>query len=137
MRDNFRFIVGGLRYTMVIALGGIVLAIVLAAARGAGAALAQPVAYGVAGFYVSFFRGTPLIVQMFLLYLALPPVGAQPRGRVRLAARRLRPGARPDGRDGRHDRARPQLRRLHDRDLPGRHPVGGGAARARPPTRSA
>ena len=32
-------------------------------------------AYGVAGFYVSFFRGTPLIVQMFLLYLALPPVG--------------------------------------------------------------
>jgi polar amino acid transport system permease protein len=24
---------------------------------------------------VSFFRGTPLIVQMFLLYLALPPVG--------------------------------------------------------------
>ena len=28
-----------------------------------------------AGFYVSFFRGTPLIVQMFLLYLALPPVG--------------------------------------------------------------
>ena len=35
----------------------------------------NPVAYGVAGFYVSFFRGTPLIVQMFLLYLALPPVG--------------------------------------------------------------
>jgi polar amino acid transport system permease protein len=33
------------------------------------------VAYGIAGFYVSFFRGTPLIVQMFLLYLALPPVG--------------------------------------------------------------
>jgi polar amino acid transport system permease protein len=33
------------------------------------------VAYGVAGFYVSFFRGTPLIVQMFLLYLALPPMG--------------------------------------------------------------
>ena len=28
------------------------------------------------GFYMSFFRGTPLIVQMFLIYLALPEVGA-------------------------------------------------------------
>ncbi|MDH4177571.1 MAG: amino acid ABC transporter permease, partial [Thermoleophilia bacterium] len=27
------------------------------------------------GFYTSFFRGTPLIVQMFLLYLALPQIG--------------------------------------------------------------
>ena len=34
----------------------------------------NPIAYGVAGFYVSFFRGTPLIVQMFLVYLALPQV---------------------------------------------------------------
>ena len=29
----------------------------------------------VAGFYTSFFRGTPLIVQLFLIYLALPQVG--------------------------------------------------------------
>jgi polar amino acid transport system permease protein len=35
----------------------------------------NPIAYGVAGFYVSFFRGTPLIVQMFLIYLALPQIG--------------------------------------------------------------
>ena len=45
-------------------------------------------AYGVSGFYVSFFRGTPLIVQMFLLYLALPPVGRNLSRRVRLAAGR-------------------------------------------------
>jgi polar amino acid transport system permease protein len=30
------------------------------------------IAQGVTGFYTSFFRGTPLIVQMFLIFLALP-----------------------------------------------------------------
>jgi polar amino acid transport system permease protein len=75
IRDNFRYILGGLRYTMVIALGGIALAIVMALLGALARISRNPVAYGVAGFYVSFFRGTPLIVQMFLLYLALPPVG--------------------------------------------------------------
>jgi polar amino acid transport system permease protein len=75
IRDNFRYILGGLRFTMVIAVEGIALAIVLALVGALARISRNPVAYGVAGFYVSFFRGTPLIVQMFLLYLALPPVG--------------------------------------------------------------
>jgi polar amino acid transport system permease protein len=75
IRDNIGYIAGGLRATMVMALGGIVLAIVLATIGALARLSANPIAYGVAGFYVSFFRGTPLIVQMFLLYLALPPVG--------------------------------------------------------------
>ena len=75
IRDNFRYIAGGLRYTMVIAVGGIVLAIVLALLGALARISHNPVPYAIAGFYVSFFRGTPLIVQMFLLYLALPPVG--------------------------------------------------------------
>jgi polar amino acid transport system permease protein len=75
IRDNIRYILGGLRYTMVIAVAGIVLAIVLALLGALARISHNAVAYGVAGFYVSFFRGTPLIVQMFLLYLALPPVG--------------------------------------------------------------
>ena len=75
MRDNFRYILGGLRYTMVIAVSGIVLAIAMALFGALARISRNPVAYAVAGFYVSFFRGTPLIVQMFLLYLALPPVG--------------------------------------------------------------
>jgi polar amino acid transport system permease protein len=75
IRDNLRYILGGLRYTMVIAVSGIVLANVLALLGALARISRNPVAYGVAGFYVSFFRGTPLIVQMFLLYLALPPVG--------------------------------------------------------------
>lgn len=75
IRDNIQYISGGLRYTMVVALGGIVIAVVLATLGALARLSRNPIAYGVAGFYVSFFRGTPLIVQMFLIYLALPPVG--------------------------------------------------------------
>ena len=48
------------------AIGGIVLAIVLALLGALARISRNPIAYGVSGFYVSFFRGTPLIVQMFL-----------------------------------------------------------------------
>ena len=76
MRDNVEFILGGVRYTLAIALGGIVLAIVLALFGALARLSSNSIAYGIAGFYVSFFRGTPLIVQMYLLYLALPQVGS-------------------------------------------------------------
>src|SRR4051794_16603049 len=75
IRDNIRYILGGLRYTLTIAVLGIALAIVLALLGALSRISRNPVAYGIAGFYVSFFRGMPLIVQMFLLYLGLPPVG--------------------------------------------------------------
>jgi polar amino acid transport system permease protein len=75
IRDNIRYIAGGLRYTLVMALGGIVIAIVLATLGALARLSSNPIAYGVSGFYVSFFRGTPLIVQMFLIYLALPQIG--------------------------------------------------------------
>ncbi|MBF4766831.1 amino acid ABC transporter permease [Nocardioides agariphilus] len=75
IQDNMRYIAGGLRYTMYTALGGIALAVVMALLGALARISRNPVANGIAGFYVSFFRGTPLIVQMFLLYLALPPVG--------------------------------------------------------------
>ena len=75
MRDHFGFIAKGLKYTLYIAVGGIALAIVLASLGALGRLSSNPIAYGVSGFYVSFFRGTPLIVQMFLIYQALPQVG--------------------------------------------------------------
>lgn len=75
IQDNISYIAGGLRYTLIMAIGGIAIAIVLATLGALARLSRNPIAYGVSGFYVSFFRGTPLIVQMFLLYLALPPVG--------------------------------------------------------------
>ncbi|WP_148571958.1 amino acid ABC transporter permease [Nocardioides caldifontis] len=74
MGENFEFILSGVRYTLLMAFGGIVIAVVLATLGALARISRNPVAYGVAGFYVSFFRGTPLIVQMFLIYLALPQV---------------------------------------------------------------
>ena len=32
-------------------------------------------AYGIATFYISFFRGTPLLLQVYLIYLGLPQLG--------------------------------------------------------------
>ena len=75
IRDNIGYIAGGLRYTLYMAVGGIVIAIVLATLGALARLSRNPIAYGVSGFYVSFFRGTPLIVQMFLVYLALPQIG--------------------------------------------------------------
>ena len=57
----------------------IVLAIILALFGALGRLSTNPIAYGVSGFYASFFRGTPLIVQLFLIYLALPADRDEPR----------------------------------------------------------
>lgn len=75
MRDQFSFIVAGLRYTLILAVFGIVLAVLLAGIGALGRISRNPIAYGISGFYVSFFRGTPLIVQMIFIYSALPQVG--------------------------------------------------------------
>ena len=72
IREHIGFIARGLMWTLIMAAGGIVLAIVLALVGALGRLSHNPVAYGVSGFYTSFFRGTPLIVQLFLFYLAMP-----------------------------------------------------------------
>lgn len=75
MLGKFRYVSGGLRYTMTIAVAGIALAIAMALIGALGRLSRNALAFGLSGFYTSFFRGTPLIVQMFLIYLALPQVG--------------------------------------------------------------
>jgi polar amino acid transport system permease protein len=74
MFDHAAYISKGLTYTILIASSAIVLAIVLALLGALGRLSRNPIAYGVTGFYTSFFRGTPLIVQLFLITFALPPV---------------------------------------------------------------
>ena len=76
MSDNFSFIAKGATYTMALAVGAIIIAVVLALLGALGRLSKNPVAFGISGFYTSFFRGTPLIVQLFLIYLALPQIGA-------------------------------------------------------------
>ena len=76
MVEKFDFVIGGLKYTLILAVCAIVLACVLALIGALCRLSSNPVLYGVSGFYTSFFRGTPLIVQLFLIYLALPQIAA-------------------------------------------------------------
>lgn len=75
MWEHAAFIGKGVTWTIVIAVSSIVLASILALLGALGRLSHNPVAVGLAGFYTSFFRGTPLIVQLFLVYLALPQIG--------------------------------------------------------------
>jgi polar amino acid transport system permease protein len=75
MREHAGFIARGITWTIVIAVLSIALACVLALLGALGRLSRNAVAVGVTGFYTSFFRGTPLIVQLFLIYLALPQIG--------------------------------------------------------------
>ncbi len=65
----------GLVNTLLISAVSIVLAFILAMA-GAVAKLSQNgVALGVANFYTSLFRGVPLLMQIYIIYLGLPQIG--------------------------------------------------------------
>jgi polar amino acid transport system permease protein len=75
MRENASFIARGITWTIVIAILSILLASVMALLGALGRLSHNAIAVGVTGFYTSFFRGTPLIVQLFLIYLALPQIG--------------------------------------------------------------
>lgn len=72
LRDNAQFVAKGLTYTIILAVCAIALACFMALLGSLCRLSSNPVLYGLSGFYVSFFRGTPLIVQLFLIYLGLP-----------------------------------------------------------------
>jgi polar amino acid transport system permease protein len=68
------FIVKGTGLTIVICLGGILLSIPLALMGALGRLSKYAIFNGPASFYVSLVRGTPLILQIFFVYLGLPQI---------------------------------------------------------------
>jgi polar amino acid transport system permease protein len=72
MIDKAPAIVKGAWVTVLFSVIAITGATLLALLGALGRVSRNSIAYGVSGFYTSFFRGTPLIVQLFLWYLALP-----------------------------------------------------------------
>jgi polar amino acid transport system permease protein len=72
MFDKAPAIIRGVWVTILFSVIAITAATVLALLGALGRISRNPIAYGISGFYTSFFRGTPLIVQLFLWYLALP-----------------------------------------------------------------
>ncbi len=73
--DNFAFIGKGLGVTIYISLLSIGLAIVLALFAALGRLSRFPPFYALSTFYVSLMRGTPLYLQIFFFFLALPQLG--------------------------------------------------------------
>jgi polar amino acid transport system permease protein len=69
------FIVGGTIMTIIVSLCSILVATLLALLGAIGRLSNSAIANAVASFYVSFFRGTPLLLQLLFWYLALPQVG--------------------------------------------------------------
>jgi polar amino acid transport system permease protein len=75
LKANAAFVAKGLSWTLILSIGAIVLACIMALIGSLCRLSKNPILYGLSGFYTSFFRGTPLIVQLFLIYLALPQIG--------------------------------------------------------------
>jgi polar amino acid transport system permease protein len=74
--EYFVYIVGGgIGITLLISFFSIFLAIGFATLGALGRLSASPVLNGVATFYVSLVRGTPLLLQILFIYLALPQLG--------------------------------------------------------------
>ncbi len=71
------FLLKGAWWTVVLSLGGMFFGLLL----GFGLALLRLYGYWplqwLARIYVSFFRGTPLLVQLFMIYYGLPQLGVQ------------------------------------------------------------
>jgi len=75
IRSNFFFIAEGLWQTLLISFFSIVLAIVLALVAALGRLSKFPPFYALSTFYVSLIRGTPLFLQIWFFFLALPQLG--------------------------------------------------------------
>jgi polar amino acid transport system permease protein len=74
--EYFVYIVGGgIGITLLISFFSIFLAIGFATLGALGRLSASPVLNGIATFYVSLVRGTPLLLQILFIYLALPQLG--------------------------------------------------------------
>ena len=73
--EHFPFVLKGLRLTIEISVISIAIATVLALLGAIGRLSNNALAQGISGFYVSLFRGTPLLIQIFIIYSGLPQIG--------------------------------------------------------------
>jgi polar amino acid transport system permease protein len=76
MLDWLPYLLGGVPLTILISVLGIMLAVPLALVAALARLSKNPLLNGVAGFYISFIRGTTLIVQIFFIYLGLPQLAS-------------------------------------------------------------
>lgn len=71
------FLLQGAMYTVLFAAVSLVLGLILGFSVAVVRVTKVPVVSQIAAVYVSAFRGTPLLVQIFVLYYGLPSVGIE------------------------------------------------------------
>jgi polar amino acid transport system permease protein len=77
MLDHYNVILQGAGATIGVSLASIAIATLLALFGSIARLSSNAIAQGISGFYVSVIRGTPLLIQIYVIYLGLPQVGLQ------------------------------------------------------------
>jgi len=75
IQENMGFIASGVGVTIGISILSILLATILALLAALGRLSKFPPIFALSTFYVSLIRGTPLYLQIFFFFLALPQLG--------------------------------------------------------------
>jgi len=75
MQENIGFVAKGIWVTLGLSIVSITLATILAVLTALGRLSSFPPIYALSTFYVSLMRGTPLYLQVFFFFLALPQLG--------------------------------------------------------------
>ncbi|NMC12642.1 MAG: amino acid ABC transporter permease [Chloroflexi bacterium] len=75
--EHYGFVMQGVLTTLGLSVASILIASVLALLGALGRLSQNSIAQGIAGFYVSLVRGTPLLIQIYIIYLGLPQIGTQ------------------------------------------------------------
>ncbi|MBP7980654.1 MAG: amino acid ABC transporter permease [Tolumonas sp.] len=79
----------GVPLTIYVCVIAMLASVILGLLAALGRLSLNPLAYGISTFYTSFFRGTPLLLQVLLIYQGLPQIGpiptAIPSGIIALA----------------------------------------------------
>ncbi|MCX8068538.1 MAG: amino acid ABC transporter permease [Anaerolineae bacterium] len=71
------FVLQGAWTTIWVSVVSILIASVLALFGALGRLSRNPIAQGISSFYISVIRGTPLLIQIYLIYHGLPQLGQQ------------------------------------------------------------
>ena len=80
MLQHYDVILQGAWTTIYVSLVSILIATMLALMGSIARLSSNPIAQGISGFYVSLIRGTPLLIQIYVIYLGLPQIGQQISG---------------------------------------------------------
>ena len=80
MLQHYDVILQGAWTTIYVSLVSILIATMLALMGSIARLSSNSIAQGISGFYVSLIRGTPLLIQIYVIYLGLPQIGQQISG---------------------------------------------------------